>query len=309
MIGMSNDEGSSAADHQRYPWPDGISDEERNDMLVGGENDLLANAHQLRVVAKAAGTQRHLMALLRRHLMIRECRRWIERRMRKTTTPLTTRASVKFAIHVNTFYVQTAGALDNLAWALIYEFALLPSPSEEDREAQQTASLRSRTFRRLLGTDHPLMSQRIELSIEWHSEMSKLLRDHAVHRMPLSVVSGIMTTDEGEEAGKMMTQAGEQLAQGDYDGWSALFLRAQSLGVFQPWLENPNGITDGMYYLPNLIARESAFYLDLVGSLTSLALCDLGERPVNSSGRPGGKEPWALGAYLKPREPWRSPLE
>jgi hypothetical protein len=55
--------------------------------------------------------------------------------------PLATSETTHCAIHLNAYYLNLSGSLDNLAWVLQYEWQLLPGVSEDGGRERQACQL------------------------------------------------------------------------------------------------------------------------------------------------------------------------
>jgi len=271
-------------------------------MLLSGERDLLADLYQLGQRATTVGGRRHVAAgLSRRHLLLQRCRLWLRKECSKHKKTVTAYVATDLAVYVNAYYLSLAGALDNLAWLLLYELKLLTPVDEDDIKTRRLATLTSKKLRGLLAESHPEIGQRVEQSVDWYWDIRDL-RDPAAHRLPLTVVAGVLDADDHREAIRLKERASEAMNAGDIHEGMDLLFQASSLGTFRPWLENPEGYQKGFYYLPNLLMRDQAFYVDLAGAVVASLLLDLGLQPRV----PVKKEQvWMTGDYLAHHRPYR----
>jgi len=293
-----------------YPWPRS-SDEERHQMLLSGENHLLVALNALSQAAQTEGARRHVSAgLSRRLLVLQHCRKWLRDECEKHESTVDPHVSTQLSVYVNAYYVQLCGALDNLAWALVYEFKLVDPVDEEDFGTQKLAVLTGPKFAAAIGQAHPLIASRVQGTANWHTGLRKL-RDPAAHRLPLMVVAGVLDTKDHDEWKRLHAQAASEIANNNVDNYFELIFRASRLGKFRPWLENPAGYQEGFYFLPNLIARDQAFFVDLAGAVVTILLQRLGATiPLSTLwGHPGAGSPWPVGAYLKAHEPYGSSFD
>jgi hypothetical protein len=298
-----------ADEHIEYPWPDESTEEERHHMLLGGENELLSEYTGLAQATKTEGARRHASAgVCRRLLILQHCRMWLRDECAKHTATVSPYVATELSIYVNAYYVNLCGALDNLAWELVHELGLAASVNEDDRKIQALASLTNKAFGVALEGAHPRIAARVTKTLDWHRDVRKL-RDPAAHRLPLTVIAGILNEIDHAEAQRLQQQASEEIKQGNIDKYFELLFQASRLGKFRPWLENPEGYQKGFFYIPNLVARDQAFFVDLAGAIGAMLGEDLGTRNVLASlhQRPKPPQPWDVGAYLRPHAPYRLP--
>jgi hypothetical protein len=281
-------------------------------MLLAGENRLLEDLYQLGQAVRSEGARKHVKAgLSRRHQMLQSCRLWLRERCLTKSGTLSPSQVVDLNLYVNVYYVTLCGSLDNLAWALAYECQLHDPINELDRNTQRLISFGSRKFRERLGTVAAPVAMRIAGSLDWYLEVRRF-RDPAAHRLPLSVVAGILDENDHAEYQRLQKEASAAFQARDLDKGFALTHDASMLGKFRPWLEHPEGSTAdfAFYSIPRLIARDQAFYVDTLGTVTRLMLKRLDLSPVTTrfSGWANPATTWTVGAYLKQDEPFRPPL-
>lgn len=283
-------------------------------MLLGGENRLLGDLNDLKEAAAVPGAKRHALGLIRRHQMLQRCRMWLRERCLEESGagPLSPHALTDLNIHVNAYYVALCGALDNLAWTLTYELSLKEPIDELDKSTQRFVGAGGTAFLAALAQSAGSIALRLYSAKAWFSEL-RAFRDPAAHRLPLSVVSGVMTEADVAEHTRIGEESAKAFEAGDYDAGMELFHRQANLGKFEPWLEHPNGpvAEPSFFMLPNLLARDQAFFVDTVGTVVLIMLRRLGASPMlppwSASGNP--RSSWEIGAYLKPFEPYRSPFK
>lgn len=138
------------------------------------------------------------------------------------------------AIHLNAFYLNMCGALDNLAWALQHEDQLLPGVTESS--ARRTSiDLFGPRFLGALEAKSPALVAFIGEHKRWNSELRDL-RDPAVHRIPIYAVPGVLTPAQGAEIDELNERATELFRAGDFDGGSQLLYKTTTLGTYQAWM-------------------------------------------------------------------------
>src|SRR5437868_13498847 len=91
-------------------------------------------------------TKRHLhRGLLIRLSMMEESIIILDEELSKSQGPLNTYLSIRLTLFLNAYYLNLAGSLDNLAWALVYHKGLLNDINEDTQ--------RHRRFAQLLGKE------------------------------------------------------------------------------------------------------------------------------------------------------------
>ena len=106
-----------------------------------------------------ADARRHLCdGFMRRVLLIQTSRIHIE----KVATPerkrvLNPYACSELSLHLNSFYIHLRGALDNLAWALHYQFQVLGASDEEHQQTRQRCGLFDSRFLKALESSQPAL--------------------------------------------------------------------------------------------------------------------------------------------------------
>jgi hypothetical protein len=246
-----------------YPFPDPLSEQEQHEMLLGGENQLLSNLNELRQAAAEPGAKRHLMGLSRRHQMLQRCRMWLRERCLEEASAgtLSPYAVTDLNIHVNAYYVALCGALDNLAWVLTYEERLRDHIDERDWKTQRFVSCGGDAFLAQLGQSVASIAGRLREAKEWFAEL-RMFRDPAAHRMPLSIVAGVLDEQDLKEYNRLGAEFSDALKSGSYNESMELAHRQSQVGKFLPWLEHPDGpvAQPSFFVIPNLIARDQAFF-------------------------------------------------
>lgn len=208
-------------------------------------------------------------------------------------------------LNVNSFYLNLSGALDNLAWSLVHEFSLTANVDENKRQHQQLAQLSSDKFVRELSLTRPAIAERVVLSRKWFSDL-KRLRDPAAHRLPLTVVAGVLTADDSRRIKALQEAANDALQADDVEEYVRLLNESYTVGTFMPWLVTPAGFGEGYFVLPNLIASDNAFFLDLVGAVAKMILSERGVRTMSEVSW-HVREPsagWRIGSYVLQYAPW-----
>jgi hypothetical protein len=146
--------------------------------------------------------------------------------------PVSPYTATELALHLNAFYLNLCGALDNLAWALQYEHNLVPGADEAGAKRQQV-NLFSRPFLEALGNPAPSLVPKIREHVAWNTDLRDL-RDPAVHRIPIYAVPAVADQQQGEQFKQLQQEAARLFESGDYDGGMELIFKSQSVGTYEP---------------------------------------------------------------------------
>lgn len=292
---------TDAREDPEFPWPKGLTEAASHEMFLAAEGSILAEFYQVGELLSTPGARRHVLrGAMRRHVLLQECRIWLRNECQKHQKPLGLHEVRTVSIYANAYYVNLCGALDNVAWMLTHELRLCEPVNEDDGKTQRFSSLRSPRFLKALGGVEPRIARRVAASQEWHKAL-RLLRDPAAHRLPLSIIPAILSEEEAREHSRLKAEARDSLKTGDYAKWQALDGEADRIGKFVPLLESPEPEFAQPYILPNLLIRDHAYYVDLVGAVCRMMFDRLGSgqrlfTPFVSTPKPVLE--WSIGAYL-----------
>lgn len=181
----------------------------------------------------------------------------------EATRPLSNDQGNLLNICVNSFYVNLLGALDNLAWASTFELRLLENPDEDDWDTRRFCSLTSDDFRSSISDVRPSIGVLIARMQDWLREV-KRFRDPATHRLPLSIVPGVMSDVEEAQYLDLQRRAWQLMGEHRIEEAEELFEVAATVGCFVPYLDGPLAL-DGSYVVaPQLMAEDQRKFLDFV---------------------------------------------
>jgi|ERR1700693_55589 len=163
-----------------------------NRSFLRSEYGVLHLAHMKRPGLKIPDAQRHLLEGFLRRLMMMQAGRLEIDELAPTEggAPVDADSAVLLNIHLNAFYLNLCGALDNLAWTLKYEWALLPDATEAN-SARKECSLFGKRFLDEVGHRNRQLASSLAASAEWNQSLRDL-RDPAAHRIPLYATPGVL---------------------------------------------------------------------------------------------------------------------
>jgi len=183
----------------------------------------------------AEGTQRHLKeGLARRILMIQASRfRILETASANRIGVLPGGETVEINLHLNAYYFQLRGALDNAAWALHYQYSLLGTVDEDDRKARRQCDLFADGFIDALNAVLPAVAENLRSEKTWAADL-KSLRDPVAHRIPLYAVPGVASPAEAAEFSERRNEMLSAVQSGDASGALSKIVEADRIGRYRP---------------------------------------------------------------------------
>jgi hypothetical protein len=239
------------------------------------ENTLLRELVQEMQNSKVPQAAQHFQGCSRRLMMMQYARLEILATAKEEQKPLESQRLNLQNICLNSYYLNLLGALDNLAWALTHEFHLLPIIDESKDDVRRFCSLTSKRFTAILRDRHPEFADWLIERSSWISDV-KRFRDPAAHRLPLAIVRGIMTEEEGQRYRELSKQSWDALLSDQWEESARLQTEADALGRFVPLLDGPRGPDEGIYIVPNQMAADQRAFLALAhGFVQHLAHCRL----------------------------------
>ena len=133
-----------------------------------------------------------------RHYVLRHCREYLERTCFVAKEgALSADTATEAALHLNGYYLNLRGALDNLAWILQFELQLFPGVTEESG-AKMNIHLFGEKFLNALKAQSVRHAAPVLSLKSWGLDLATL-RDPAAHRIPLYVPPGVISSQEQVE--------------------------------------------------------------------------------------------------------------
>ena len=177
--------------------------------------------------------KRHVREGFNRRLLMMQVSRIFLREQTMRTETLGTLWE-ELNVHLNSYYLNLRGALDNLAWAMKYEFDLLPEIDEQRVRGRSRCNLFGSEFQELLKRDHSQLAQMLFDLAYWQKELSNL-RDPAAHRIPLTAVAGVISSPkELEEFRHRESLSGRPADQLEGRSRSYYLRQAQMVAKYHP---------------------------------------------------------------------------
>jgi hypothetical protein len=217
-----------------------------DEALLRRESNLRWSTFDKRNVFTNAQARRHLTeGFDRRHYMLQLSRLFLcQHYSQSRKTPLSSSEATHGAIHLNAYYLNLRGTLDNLAWVLQYEWQLFLDVSEDGRRKRQVVQLFGKQFLRALQSQHSTLASMLMGHSNWARELAEL-RDPAAHRVPIYVPPSLITSQEQvEEFRRIEAQADGPPSERGERPISDIYREAQAVADFAPImvLSAPQGL-------------------------------------------------------------------
>lgn len=179
--------------------------------------------------------KRHLhRGLMVRLGMLEEAILILDEELSEAQTPLGSYLAVRLTLFLNAYYLNLAGSLDNLAWALTYQHELIENIDEDNRKHRKFVQLLGKNFLACLRQNNlgPL-SDGLEPFRDWYEDVRKF-RDPAAHRIPLNVPSSVYSEDDVKRYQSLDEEAARLIEQGEEDRGRELLHQSYQLGKYMP---------------------------------------------------------------------------
>ena len=144
-------------------------------------------------------------------------------------------------IHLNSFYINIRGVLDNIAWIILYEFKLLGDCDDNNSSFRKNADLNNKTFKIKLRKICPGFVKILDCYKKWIDDI-KLFRDPIAHRIPIVIPPGVIKDKQKYE--KYLQEHDQLLKNGNFNDAFGLKLMEHKLADFEPYfvLSNCKGL-------------------------------------------------------------------
>jgi hypothetical protein len=148
--------------------------------------------------------------------------------------PLDSYLASRLTLLINAYYLNLAGSLDNLAWAIAYHHSLWIPIDENNWKQRRNVHLMGREFLEAISAKGLAnLSQRLCSLKDWYREM-KEFRDPAAHRIPILVPRAIYSESDIQEMHRLDCVSVNAIEKGDRDEERAAFHKSNSLGRQMP---------------------------------------------------------------------------
>lgn len=179
-----------------------------------------------------------------RHYMLQSSRLFLSEHCKQSRKePLSPYEATDCAIHLNAYYLNLRGVLDNLAWVLQYEWRLLADVAEDKKNRKQ-CNLFGNQFLAVLQLQYPKLASLLNPHKDWANELAKL-RDPAAHRIPLYIPPIVFTSQEQvDKFRRIVAQAEADPSEWGDRSISEIYHEAQAVTDFMPVMtvSTPQGL-------------------------------------------------------------------
>jgi hypothetical protein len=181
------------------------------------------------------GAKKHLhRGLMMRLAMLEEALLILDEEVSKAQEPLDQYLSVRLTLFLNAYYLNLAGSLDNLAWALTYQHDLIDNIDEDNVKHRRFVQLLGDKFLARLRQKHfNQLSDELEPFRDWYQDVRQF-RDPAAHRIPLNVPISVYSEDDAKRYQSLDEEAAELIKAGKHDKGMALVRKSHRLGKYMP---------------------------------------------------------------------------
>lgn len=212
---------------------------------------------------KCLQTRRHIKEGFDLRLQMMQSSRIFMRENTKSKEALEAYLWIDFCIHLNSYYLNLRGALDNLAWALNYEFKLLPDSTELPANKRAACNLFGMSFLQKLGPVNEPLAEKLRCKIEWENKLRNL-RDPAAHRIPLKPIGGVII-GEGElrEFRRLESLAARPLQELGGMPRSHYLREAQLLTQYRPLFAVSSPDKHDHLHIPTQVALDHEIFLSI----------------------------------------------
>ena len=216
-----------------------------DEALLRRESDLRSSMHEKRDAFTSANARRHFNeGFIRRHYMLQSSRLFLSQLCTQgRQEPLSPYEATDCAIHLNAYYLNLRGTLDNLAWILQYEWQLLAGVTEDEGD-RQSCYLFGHKFLASLESRCPELGSALKQQGSWARELAEL-RDPAAHRIPIYVPPSVITSQEQvERFRRIEAQADVASSERGNRPVGEIYREAQAVADFAPVMitSTPKGL-------------------------------------------------------------------
>ena len=211
---------------------------DRSSEFTRRESNLVHACQQNAPRLRSSSARQHILEGFQRRILLMQTSRF---HIESVCDPrrkevLHTYACAELNVHLNSFYIHLRGGLDNLAWALQYEFRILGDGDERDNKTRRKCNLFDGRFLGPLHAEHQALADRLRAKQAWFDAF-KELRDPVAHRIPLFAMPGVIR--EGSEDAQRVLRLSEESSaafnRGDFDTGRDKLFESWAVGKYEPW--------------------------------------------------------------------------
>ncbi len=182
----------------------------------------------------------------------------------KSTEPLSICLVYELSLLLNAYYLNLAGSLDNIAWALTYYHNLRDQINEDNGKHRTFANLLGNSFlQKLCEENLQELSTKLSSMKDWATDV-KNFRDPAAHRIPLYVPPATYLPGDIQQRNDLDNKASELIKNGKYEEGANLTYEIEKLGTHIPIFFSEFPKTKTSYEIAKQINKDHQSWLDLV---------------------------------------------
>ncbi len=148
--------------------------------------------------------------------------------------PLDPHLSIELTANLNLIYLNIAASMDNLAWALAYQYELLENLDENHPSTWRFVGLLNGKFLRALqAIGLQKLVKELDSFSTWYSDV-RSFRDPFAHRIPLYVPPSVYSENDIEERARLDKEAAEHFARDEDELGMEKMHEIRRLGTYMP---------------------------------------------------------------------------
>lgn len=213
------------------------------------------------------GAKKHLhRGLLVRINMLEESVVAMDDELQRIDGPISSYLASKLTLLINAYYLNLAGSLDNMAWAIAYHHSLWDPIDESDWKQRKDEQLMRKQFLDAISAKG-LSSLKSLLSsqIAWYWEMREF-RDPAAHRIPITVPCAIYTDSDISEMERLDSESANAIENGEHAAGREIFRKLSLLGHGMPVFISES-TSDRLYDLAAQVNQDHVHWHRVVEAL------------------------------------------
>ncbi len=181
------------------------------------------------------GAKKHLhRGMIMRLKMMEEAILTLDREIGKSEEPLNHYLATRLTLLLNAYYLNLAGSLDNLAWALTYQYSLVEDVDENNWKHRKFVQLLDEKFlAQLRERNLEQLDKKLQPFRNWYLDMRQF-RDPAAHRIPLLVSHSVYSEEDVKKAQELDEAAAQLIRQGEWKDGMNLLRQSDQLGKHIP---------------------------------------------------------------------------
>jgi hypothetical protein len=181
------------------------------------------------------GAIKHLhRGLLVRINMLEDSVAVLDEELRRASGPLNCYTATRLTLLINEYYLNLAGSLDNLAWAVAYHHSLWDPIDENNKKLRPKVQLMGKEFLKAIANNQLEDLNGFLCSYQdWYWDMREF-RDPAAHRIPILVPCALYSESDVREMELLDSESANAIEKGDRKAAREAFHKSNSLGKQMP---------------------------------------------------------------------------